>query len=71
METYYTKKEYNEMKSILSRKLTAAEKKLKKAEQKIEELQHEIAVLNGDEIDVEVTLDETTTEEETDHVTED
>ena len=28
METYYTKKEYNEMKSILNRKLKAAEKKL-------------------------------------------
>ena len=28
METYYTKKEYNEMKSILNRKLKAAEKRL-------------------------------------------
>ena len=28
METYYTKKEYNEMKSILNRKLKTAEKKL-------------------------------------------
>lgn len=27
METYYTKKEYNEMKSILNRKLKAAEKR--------------------------------------------
>ena len=27
METYYTKKEYNEMKSILNRKLKTAEKK--------------------------------------------
>ena len=71
METYYTKKEYNEMKSILTRKLTAAEKKLKKAEQKIEELEHEIAVMNGDEVDVVVTLDENTPEEEETHVTED
>ena len=28
METYYTQKEYNEMKSILNRKLKAAEKRL-------------------------------------------
>ena len=28
METYYTRKEYNEMKSILNRKLKSAEKKL-------------------------------------------
>ena len=28
METYYTKKEYNEMKSILNRKVKAAEKRL-------------------------------------------
>ena len=28
MKTYYTKKEYNEMKSILNRKLKAAEKRL-------------------------------------------
>lgn len=28
METYYTKKEYNEMKSILNRKLKTAEKRL-------------------------------------------
>ena len=28
METYYTKKEYNEMKSIINRKLKADEKRL-------------------------------------------
>lgn len=28
METYYTRKEYNEMKSILNRKLKTAEKRL-------------------------------------------
>ena len=28
METYYTKKEYNEIKSILNRKLKTAEKRL-------------------------------------------
>ena len=40
METYYTKKEYNEMKSILNRKLKAAEKKIKSLEQKIHDLEY-------------------------------
>jgi len=61
METYYTKKEYNEMKSILERKLKAAEKKIKSLEQKIHDLEYPL----------EVTVDlEEPTEEET-HVTED
>ena len=68
METYYTKKEYNEMKSVLTRKLTAAEKKLKKAEQQVKNLTHEIAVLKGEELDVVVTFEDE--EPETDHVTE-
>lgn len=68
METYYTKKEYNEMKSVLTRKLTAAEKKLKKAEQQVKNLTHEIAVLKGEELDVVVTFEDEETE--TDHVTE-
>lgn len=42
METYYTKKEYNEMKSILNRKLKAAEKKIKSLEQKIYNLENPI-----------------------------
>lgn len=75
METYYTKKEYNEMKSILNRKLKAAEKKLsavekentllktqvKGLEQKIHDLEYPL--------EVEVDLEEEPTEEET-HVTE-
>lgn len=68
METYYTKKEYNEMKSVLTRKLTAAEKKLKKAEQQVKNLTHEIAVLKGEELDVLVTFEDE--KSETDHVTE-
>ena len=60
METYYTKKEYNEMKSILERKLKAANKKIKSLEQKIHDLEYPL----------EVTVDlEEPTEEET-HVTE-
>jgi prefoldin subunit 5 len=62
METYYTKKEYNEMKSILNRKLKAAEKKIKSLEQKIHNLEYPL--------EVEVELEEPTEEDET-HVTED
>lgn len=76
METYYTKKEYNEMKSILNRKLKAAEKKfvaikkenellktqVKGLEQKIHDLEYPL--------NVEVELEEPTEEDET-HVTED
>jgi len=62
METYYTKKEYNEMKSILNRKLKAAEKKIKSLEQKIHNLEYPL--------EVEVELEEPTEKDET-HVTED
>ena len=62
METYYTKKEYNEMKSILNRKLKAAEKKIKTLEQKIYNLEYPLKVI--------VKLEEPTKEDET-HVTED
>ena len=62
METYYTKKEYNEMKSILNRKLKAAEKKIKSLEQKIHDLEYPLNVT--------VELEEEPTEEDT-HVTED
>ena len=76
METYYTKKEYNEMKSILNRKLKAAEKKfvafkkenellktqIKGLEQKIHYLEYPF--------NVKVELEEPTEEDET-HVTED
>ena len=60
METYYTKKEYNEMKSILNRKLKTAEKKIKSLEQKIHDLEYPLNVV----------LEEEPVEEET-HVTED
>lgn len=62
METYYTKKEYNEMKSILNRKLKAAEKKIKSLEQKIHNLEYPLEVT--------VELEEPTEEDKT-HVTED
>ena len=48
METYYTKKEYNEMKSILNRKLKAAEKKIKSLEQKIHNLENPIKITMDD-----------------------
>jgi hypothetical protein len=62
METYYTKKEYNEMKSILNRKLKAAEKKIASLEQKIHNFEYPLEVT--------VELEEPTEEDET-HVTED
>ena len=62
METYYTKKEYNEMKSILNRKLKAAEKKIKSLEQKIHNLEYPLEVT--------VELEEPIEKDET-HVTED
>jgi predicted nucleic acid-binding Zn-ribbon protein len=75
METYYTKKEYNEMKSILNRKLKAAEKKLAAAEKEKELLKTQIKGLEQKIYDLEYPLDvkvelEEPTEEET-HVTED
>lgn len=59
METYYTRKEYNEMKSILNRKLKSAQKKLaavekensllktqvKGLEQKIHDLEYPLNVI--------------------------
>jgi prefoldin subunit 5 len=60
METYYTKKEYNEMKSILNRKLKAAEKRIASLEQKIHNLEYPLEV----EVELEPTEEET-------HVTED
>jgi cell division protein FtsB len=76
METYYTKKEYNEMKSILNRKLKAAEKKLAAAEKENELLKTQVKGLEQKihdleyPLDVKVELEEEPTEEET-HVTED
>jgi hypothetical protein len=76
METYYTKKEYNEMKSILNRKLKAAEKKLAASEKENELLKTQVKGLEQKihdleyPLEVEVELEEEPTEEET-HVTED
>ena len=76
METYYTKKEYNEMKSILNRKLKAAEKKfvaIKKENEllktQVKGLEQEIHYLKYP-LDIEVELEEPTEEDGT-HVTED
>lgn len=76
METYYTKKEYNEMKSILNRKLKSAEKKLTTAEKEITLLKTQIKGLEQKihdleyPLDVVVELEKEPVEEET-HVTED
>lgn len=56
MEVYYTKKEYNEMKSVLSRKLAASEKKNAKLEKKLEEYGAKIAELEADNDDLEEQL---------------
>ena len=76
METYYTKKEYNEMKSILNRKLKAAEKKFAAIKKENELLKTQVKGLEQKIYDleyplnVEVELEEPTEEDET-HVTED
>jgi predicted nucleic acid-binding Zn-ribbon protein len=76
METYYTKKEYNEMKSILNRKLKSAEKKLTNVEKENDLLKTQIKGLEQKihdleyPLDVVVELEEEPVEEET-HVTED
>ena len=76
METYYTKKEYNEMKSILNRKLKAAEKKFAAIKKENELLKTQIKDLDQKipdleyPLNVEVELEEPTEEDET-HVTED
>ena len=73
METYYTKKEYNEMKSILNRKLKTAEKKLTAAEKENELLKTQVKGLEQKIHDLEYPLDvkvELEPAEEETHVTE-
>lgn len=45
METYYTKKEYNEMKSALMKKCKSLETKVSKLTSKLEELKKNYAAL--------------------------
>lgn len=45
METYYTKKEYNEMKSALMKKCKSLETKVSKLTSKLAELKKNYAVL--------------------------
>ena len=45
METYYTKKEFNEMKNALTRKIKALEKKLAKQQEHNSELKAKIKEL--------------------------
>lgn len=45
METYYTKREYNEMESALNKKCKALETKVKKLTEKLKELKKDYAIL--------------------------
>ena len=45
METYYTKKEFNEMKSALTKKCKALETKVSKLTAELKELKKDYAVL--------------------------
>lgn len=45
METYYTKKEYNEMKSALTKKCKLLETKVSKLTSKLKELKKDYTVL--------------------------
>ena len=75
METYYTKKEYNEMKSILNHKLKAAEKRLvvvkeenKILKTQINDLKQKIHNLENP---IEITMELGDLAEKETHVTED
>jgi hypothetical protein len=63
METYYTKKEYNEMKSILSRKLKQAEKRIVTLERDYKLLVEKYQALYNEAYPLEVEIDETPVEE--------
>lgn len=71
METYYTRKEYNEMKSILNRKLKSAQKKLAAVEKENSLLKTQVKGLEQKIHDLECPLDVVVepTDEKT-HVTE-
>lgn len=45
MEVYYTKKEYNEMRSRLTKQLKSAEAKIERLEAKIKKLQKDYDIL--------------------------
>lgn len=45
METYYTKREYNEMKSALNKKCKVLETKVEKLTEELKELKKDYAVL--------------------------
>jgi phage shock protein A len=58
MEMYYTKKEYNSMKSALTRKVAALEKQVAKLQNKIKELEYTKEVV----FEPDFVLDPVTTE---------
>ena len=75
METYYTKKEYNEMKSILNRKLKAAEKKFVAIKKENELLKTQVKGLEQKihslENPIKITMELGDLAEKETHVTED
>ena len=75
METYYTKKEYNEMKSILNRKLKAAEKKFAAVKKENELLKTQVKSLEQKihslENPIKITMELDELAEKETHVTED
>ena len=75
METYYTKKEYNEMKSILNRKLKSAEKKLAAVEKENSLLKTQVKGLEQKihnlENPIKITMELDELAEKETHVTED
>ena len=75
METYYTRKEYNEMKSILNRKLKAAEKKFAAVKKENELLKTQVKGLEQKihslENPIKITMELDELAEKETHVTED
>ena len=69
METYYTKKEFNDLKNSYERKLKAEQKKTLALQKKLDEANDLIITLN-DEI-IELKLGDAEDSSESNHVTED
>lgn len=74
METYYTKKEFNDMKNSYERKLKAEQKKNLALQKKLDEANDNIITLEDEITELKnsaVVLAETEDASESDHVTED
>lgn len=51
METYYTKREYNQMKSALTKKCKALETKVNSLSKKLKELKEQYEALDNSEVE--------------------